>query len=163
MKFIPSLSIVKISHSVQSCTWKFLVVACPSDHEVHSFVKISHSVQSCTWKFLMTANPQIKGHSTQNRKEISHKSVLHFLPPCSTVKCSFSAPKQCELLIGPHVTCDSYPVIDRAHVSDERTNFSTRVASLFERCISELMDLHSWFWQFTITSWINVLHTGRNY
>ena len=40
---------------------------------------------------------------------------------------------------------------------------STRTTSLCKRCICQLMDLHSWFWQFSITSGINLLYIGRSY
>ena len=40
---------------------------------------------------------------------------------------------------------------------------STRTTSLCKRCICQLLDLHSWFWQFSITSGINLLYIGRSY
>ena len=42
-------------------------------------------------------------------------------------------------------------------------DISTRATSLCKRCICQLMDLDLWFWQFSITSGINLLYIGRSY
>ena len=47
--------------------------------------------------------------------------------------------------------------------SVRRRIISTRTTSLCKRCICQLMDLHSWFWQFSITNGMNLLYIGRSY